>query len=203
MFFLLLENRSRISPFFWSSWRLSGAILRGFLAVLGLSWEASCSKKSCKNQVQMHVFKMVCYRYLSSLGPLPVAILAHFFQFQTPKWGQRIFNIGLTNCCFLVTFWISFGMILGAILGFKISSKMEPKVGPVLESDCSGFQGSGSRQNWKQTRGVEKGKLLEIYSAKEREGFCCLGYTWASFEDSGSWRKQQMTSPHMGHQGLT
>ena len=44
-------------------------------------------------------------------------------------------------------------------------------MGHVLEPTSPGSQGCRSRQNGKQTRGVEKGKLLEIYTAKEREGF--------------------------------
>ena len=68
----------------------------------------------------------------------------------------------------MVTFWTSFRTILEAIAGVKIGSKRGLKVGLVLEPSSSASQECRSRQNGKLTRRVKNGKLLGIYSAKER-----------------------------------
>ena len=73
------------ASFLRGSWRLSGAILGGFLAVLGLSWEAIVFQSTVKNKSKSMFLKIVCYRDLSFLGPLSGAILAHFSTF----WPQK------------------------------------------------------------------------------------------------------------------
>ena len=98
----------------------------------------------------MHVFKIVYYHDLSSRGPLPGTILAHFGQFWAQKIGAPIYENWVQQLVyFLVTCWTSFGIILWPILGAKISLKRGPKIGPVLESAPCVSQGSGSCQNGK------------------------------------------------------
>ena len=77
----------------------------------------------------MHMFKILCYRYLSSLGPLSGAtwlILVRFgFQMGTKIHSQIIENV----VHLLVVFWTSFGTMPGAILEVKLGSKRELKIG--------------------------------------------------------------------------
>ena len=91
----LLENQSKIKLFWGGSWRLSGAILGGFLAVLGLSWEAWCSTNAVNNFSKRMLSKLVA-----------IAILALLDRFRGPSWlilarfgpqngGQTALQIGL------------------------------------------------------------------------------------------------------------
>ena len=81
----------------------------------------------------MHVVKIVCYRYLCSLGPLWEAILAHFGQFCIPEWIEESLKDSpktrLSVGYFLDKFWDHFGAYFGA----QMSSKNVPKLEQFLE----------------------------------------------------------------------
>jgi hypothetical protein len=83
----------------------------------------------------MHVFKDVCFRYLSSLGTRLEAIFIHFGPFFAPKWrGNSI------NTCpksdpffrhFLDQYWIHFGTHFGTQNRLKKKAKWDPKRNPL------------------------------------------------------------------------
>ena len=71
----LLKSRSKLGPFFERLWKLSGAILGGFLAVLALSWEAWCSRNPVNNESKCMFSKSFV-----------IAILAVLDCFRGPSW---------------------------------------------------------------------------------------------------------------------
>ena len=58
-------------------WRLAGALSGAFLAVLGLSWKAQCSK-SIANKNETRVVKKTCFRHLAYPRLVLGAVLANF-----------------------------------------------------------------------------------------------------------------------------
>ena len=48
----------KVNPILKGSWRLPGAVLGAFSAVLGLSWEPWFSQNACKKHIETDVFKI-------------------------------------------------------------------------------------------------------------------------------------------------
>ena len=107
----------KLTHFLKGSWWLPGAVLGGFLAVLGLSWETGCSNNTVKNNKKTPIFKIASSRYLSYLGGFwrPSWLILGSFGTQngpqkSKNWSQKVTPI-------FITFFTSFGIILGSILG--------------------------------------------------------------------------------------
>ena len=67
-----------MDPFLNGLLEVLGGRLGRFPGALGALFGGPVFKIYCKNIYRTHVFKNTALRYLSSLGPLSGAILAHF-----------------------------------------------------------------------------------------------------------------------------
>ena len=130
----LAKNGVNQLPFFLKgSWWLPGAVLGALLAVLGLSWEAWCSKNTLETNTK-HIFKIVSFRCLSYLKRLLEAILAHFGDFGEKKVGPQNEYKSVPKrvplCfAFLVKFLANFGIHFGVRIGSTRILKMKPDLG--------------------------------------------------------------------------
>ena len=107
-----------MDPFLKGSWRFPGAVLGAFLAVLGLSWEAWCSKNTIKSNRKRMFSNMFVFPILALLE---CTHLGSFWAVFDPKMGAKIQQKVVQQIIqFLVTFLTSFGSILESILGSKI-----------------------------------------------------------------------------------
>ena len=90
------------------------------MAVLGLSWEASWSKTTVTKTYRNACFQIFCFRYLSSLGQLPGAILAHFVLFWAQNRGPNLLKICLKSLSIIRS---HIGTVLGSFWRAIFESK--------------------------------------------------------------------------------
>ena len=165
------QNGVKKWTLFWKgSWWPSGGTLGGFLAVLGLSWEAWCSRFTAKTDTKQHISKSLLF-----------AIGAPWYGFWRPCWlilgrfwapnrAQKPCKTGPKTGPKFYNFLDQFLANSGVHSGAQNCSRRGPKIGPLLEPGCPASQGSERCVFRNYTRGVQRLLELELYSPKEREG---------------------------------
>ena len=121
--------------------------------------------------IKTHVFKTVCSLYLTSLGALPEAILAHIGPIWAPKWGPKSIRNWSNELSILVyfssLFWDHFGIHFG---GSASAKKGDQKCDQFRNLLSPGLGGPAIIKTEKR-RQVKKGRLLEIWPRITIPGF--------------------------------
>ena len=102
----------------------------------------------------MHIFKFVCYRYLSFVGPLLGPILAHFGLFWAPTWGPKFPEQIIQKTCLVFGYLLDqFCPNFGTISGVRIDLKRRPRMGPVFETTACAAKHNLGGEKW-QAAGI-------------------------------------------------